>query len=136
MEALALFHAYVEAFNRRDAEALAAVFAPDLISVHPGEPEVDVSAAAPFVTRMLGLWPRGLHYRILRATGRTMRHTIPYPSLRGKPKINSTSGHLERIESERRLGAGEFGVNETGRNRVRARHAPRLQNSFALEESE
>lgn len=72
MEALALFHAYVEAFNRRDAEALAAVFAPDLISVHPGEPEVDVSAAAPFVTRMLGLWPRGLHYRILRATGRAL----------------------------------------------------------------
>lgn len=72
MEALALFHAYVEAFNRRDAEALAAVFAPDLISVHPGEPEVDVNAAAPFVTRMLGLWPRGLHYRILRATGRAL----------------------------------------------------------------
>lgn len=72
MEALALFHAYVEAFNRRDAEALAAVFAPDLISVHPGEPEVDVNAAAPFVERMLGLWPRGLHYRILRATGRAL----------------------------------------------------------------
>lgn len=72
MDALALFQAYVEAFNRRDAEALAAVFSPDLISVHPGEPEVDVSAAAPFVARMLALWPRGLRYRVLRATGRDL----------------------------------------------------------------
>lgn len=72
MDALALFHAYIEAFNQRDEQALKAVFAPDLCSVHPGEPEVDVSEAAPFVQRMMALWPRGLHYRILRATGRDL----------------------------------------------------------------
>ena len=72
MDALALFHAYTEAFNRRDEAALRAVFAPDLCSVHPGEPEVDVSAAAPFVERMVALWPRGLHYKVLRATGRDL----------------------------------------------------------------
>jgi SnoaL-like domain len=72
MDALALFHAYVDAFNRRDAEALRAVFATDLHSVHPGEPEVDVTASAPFVERMLALWPRGLHYKVLRATGREL----------------------------------------------------------------
>ena len=72
MDALALFHAYIEAFNRRDEAALSAVFAPDLRSVHPGEPEVDVTEAAPFVQRMVALWPRGLHYRILRATGRDL----------------------------------------------------------------
>jgi len=72
MDALALFHAYIDAFNRRDGEALAAVFAADLRSVHPGEPEVDVSEAAPFVERMLALWPRGLHYKVLRAAGRDL----------------------------------------------------------------
>lgn len=72
MDALALFHAYIEAFNRRDEAALRAVFAPDLRSVHPGEPEVDVSEAAPFVQRMVALWPRGLQYKILRATGRDL----------------------------------------------------------------
>ncbi len=72
MDALALFHAYIDAFNHRDAEALSAVFATDLHSVHPGEPEVDVTESAPFVERMLALWPRGLHYKVLRATGRDL----------------------------------------------------------------
>jgi hypothetical protein len=72
MDALALFHAYIDAFNQRDAEALSAVFAADLHSVHPGEPEVDVTESAPFVARMLALWPRGLHYKVLRATGRDL----------------------------------------------------------------
>ncbi len=72
MDALALFHGYIDAFNRRDGEALRAVFAADLRSVHPGEPEVDVSEAAPFVERMLALWPRGLHYKVLRAAGRDL----------------------------------------------------------------
>jgi hypothetical protein len=72
MDALDLFHAYIDAFNTRNEGALRAVFAPDLRSVHPGEPEVDVTEAAPFVARMLALWPRGLHYKILRAAGRDL----------------------------------------------------------------
>ena len=72
MDALALFHAYIDAFNRRDAEGLSAVFASDLQSVHPGEPEVDVTASALCVARMLALWPRGLHYKVLRAIGRDL----------------------------------------------------------------
>lgn len=72
MDALDLFHAYIDAFNTRNEGALRAVFAPDLRSVHPGEPEVDVTEAAPFVARMLALWPRGLHYKVLRAAGRDL----------------------------------------------------------------
>jgi hypothetical protein len=72
MDALDLFRAYIDAFNTRNEGALRAVFAPDLRSVHPGEPEVDVTEAAPFVARMLALWPRGLHYKILRAAGRDL----------------------------------------------------------------
>lgn len=59
-------HHYVEAFNQRDAEAMARVFAPDLKTVHPGEPEVDVTSSTPFLARMQALWPKGVHYKLLR----------------------------------------------------------------------
>lgn len=59
-------HQYVEAFNRRDPDAMARLFASNLKTIHPGEPEVDVTDAQPFLARMQALWPRGIHYKLLR----------------------------------------------------------------------
>lgn len=59
-------HAYVQAFNSRDAQAMARIFSPDLETIHPGEPAVDVTSAPPFLARMQALWPRGIHYKLLR----------------------------------------------------------------------
>ena len=59
-------HQYVEAFNRRDPDAMARIFASNLQTIHPGEPEVDVTDAKPFLARMQALWPRGIHYKLLR----------------------------------------------------------------------
>jgi hypothetical protein len=59
-------HHYVDAFNRRDADAMARIFAPDLQTIHPGEPEVDVISSSPFLARMQALWPKGIHYKLLR----------------------------------------------------------------------
>lgn len=61
---------YIEAFNARDAGAMAAVFDPDLTTVHPDEPDIDVVAAAPFLERMGALWPRQLHYELRRIVER------------------------------------------------------------------
>ena len=59
-------HRYVNAFNRRDQVAMASVFAEDLLTIHPSEPEVDVDSAEPFLARMRKLWDRGISYRLLR----------------------------------------------------------------------
>jgi hypothetical protein len=59
-------HRYVNAFNGRDQLAMASVFAEDLLTVHPSEPEIDVDSAEPFLTRMRQLWARGISYRLLR----------------------------------------------------------------------
>ena len=59
-------HQYVQAFNQRDPDAMARIFAPNLHTIHPGEPEVDVTASEPFLARMQALWPRGIHYKLLR----------------------------------------------------------------------
>jgi len=59
-------HHYVEAFNGRDFDAMSKVFAANLQTVHPGEPEVDVTSAQPFLARMQALWPKGVHYRLVR----------------------------------------------------------------------
>ena len=57
---------YVDAFNSRDYVAMQQVFDVNLHTIHPGEPEVDVTSAEPFLARMQALWPRGIHYRLLR----------------------------------------------------------------------
>jgi hypothetical protein len=59
-------HRYVAAFNGRDPVAMASVFAPNLHTIHPAEPDIDVVSSAPFLERMQALWPRGIHYRLLR----------------------------------------------------------------------
>jgi hypothetical protein len=59
-------HRYVDAFNRRDFVGMQQVFDVNLHTIHPGEPEVDVITAEPFLARMQALWPRGIHYRLLR----------------------------------------------------------------------
>lgn len=63
-------HRYVSAFNSRDTEAMAKVFSPNLQTIHPSEPEVDVTHADPFLIRMRSLWDKGIHYRILRTISR------------------------------------------------------------------
>jgi hypothetical protein len=63
-------HHYVEAFNQRDADAMARIFAPDLETIHPGEPDVDVKSSSPFLARMQALWPKGVHYKLLRTITR------------------------------------------------------------------
>jgi len=57
-------HRYVEAFNARDFDQMTSVFAPDLHTIHPGEPDVDVVSSAPFLERMRALWPRGIVYEL------------------------------------------------------------------------
>lgn len=59
-------HEYVQAFNTRDVQAMARIFSPDLETIHPGEPAVDVNSASPFLARMQALWPKGIHYKLLR----------------------------------------------------------------------
>ena len=59
-------HLYVEAFNRRDFDGMKRIFDVNLHTIHPGEPEVDVTSAEPFLARMQALWPRGIHYKLLR----------------------------------------------------------------------
>ena len=71
-EAGRLVQAYVQSFNGRDAQAMAAVFHPHLVTMHPDEPDVDVTTAAPFLDRMLALWPRNLHYVLRRLAERPL----------------------------------------------------------------
>jgi ketosteroid isomerase-like protein len=71
-EAGRLVTAYVQSFNGRDAEAMAAVFSPELVTIHPDDPDVDVTTAAPFLERMLALWPRDLHYVLRRISERPL----------------------------------------------------------------
>jgi len=59
-------HRYVEAFNRRDFVGMQRIFDVNLHTIHPGEPEVDVTSSEPFLARMQALWPRGIHYKLLR----------------------------------------------------------------------
>lgn len=59
-------HHYVNAFNARDQLSMASVFAEDLLTIHPSEPEVDVDRAEPFLVRMRKLWDRDISYRLLR----------------------------------------------------------------------
>jgi hypothetical protein len=59
-------HRYVNAFNGRDQLAMASVFADNLLTIHPSEPEVDVDCAEPFLARMRKLWERDISYRLLR----------------------------------------------------------------------
>jgi hypothetical protein len=59
-------HRYITAFNARDRQGMAAVFSPHLQTIHPAEPEVDVTSAEPFLQRMESLWPRGLRYILRR----------------------------------------------------------------------
>jgi len=61
-------HRYVRAFNERNVDAMTSIFATDLLTVHPGEPEVDVNLAQPFLERMQALWPRNIHYKLLRTS--------------------------------------------------------------------
>ncbi|MGC5197983.1 nuclear transport factor 2 family protein [Aphanothece microscopica] len=62
----------MKSFNARDAQGMAAVFSPDLVTIHPDEPAVDVTSAAPFLERMLALWPRDLHYDLRRLSDRSL----------------------------------------------------------------
>ena len=71
-EAGRLVTTYVQSFNGRDAEAMAEVFAPDLVTVHPDDPAVDVRSATPFLERMRALWPRDLHYVLRRLSERPL----------------------------------------------------------------
>lgn len=59
-------HRYVSAFNSRNAELMASVFSPALCTIHPGEPDVDVREAGPFLQRMQGLWPKNVRYQLRR----------------------------------------------------------------------
>ena len=61
-------HRYVRAFNSRDVQAMTSVFSVNLHTVHPAEPEVDVDEAGPFLDRMQALWPRKIHYKLLRTS--------------------------------------------------------------------
>lgn len=45
---------------------MSAVFADDLRTVHPAEPEIDVTTSRPFLERMQDLWSRGMTYQITR----------------------------------------------------------------------
>jgi len=69
-------HQYVEAFNQRDSGAMARIFAPNLHTIHPGEPQVDVTTSELFLARMQALWPKGIHYKLLRtiASGDFSKH--------------------------------------------------------------
>jgi hypothetical protein len=75
-EAGHLVCAYVQNFNARNAQGLADVFAPDLLTVHPAEPSLDVTAAAPFLERMRALWPRELYYTLRRFSERPLNERI------------------------------------------------------------
>jgi hypothetical protein len=59
-------HRYVNAFNGRDQLAMASVFADNLLTIHPSEPEIDVDCAELFLARMCKLWDRDISYRLLR----------------------------------------------------------------------
>lgn len=63
---------YINAFNARDFEAMKSVFHPQLVTVHPNEPEIDVTEATPFLERMVALWPRDLHYTLRRICDRSI----------------------------------------------------------------
>lgn len=71
-EAGRLVCAYVQSFNARDPQGMAEVFAPDLLTIHPAEPSVDVTAAAPFLERMRALWSRDLSYTLRRLSERPL----------------------------------------------------------------
>lgn len=75
-EAGRLVCAYVQSFNARDAQGMAEVFAPDLLTVHPAEPSLDVTSAAPFLERMRALWPRELYYTLRRFSERPLNERI------------------------------------------------------------
>ena len=70
-EAGRLVSDYVQSFNARDAHGMAQVFSPDLHTIHPAEPLLDVTAAAPFLERMRALWSRNLHYTLRRLSERS-----------------------------------------------------------------
>jgi ketosteroid isomerase-like protein len=71
-EAGRLVKAYVQSFNARDPQGMADVFDRNLVTVHPDEPSLDVTAASPFLERMLALWPRDLHYEVRRISERPL----------------------------------------------------------------
>lgn len=70
LESSTPLHRYVEAFNARNVEGMAKVFDENLRTIHPAEPDVDVSTAEPFLTRMQRLWERNIHYHLLRTISR------------------------------------------------------------------